>query len=515
MSTLPPAGAAPTKWAIAGGVATHRPDHPASSPSPVPCQPLASLPVAIATVSSCVVALGRRGQQRVPPRLQVIGALRRHRAALGVLPPLAHERVVVDHLVARREHQAVLRRAAARAAHDVRVHLLIARAPPLRPAVRPPARARRVRRPPERAAVAKLGVGAAAEVILAAQPLVNRPLCRPFRRAALAIGEADVEVAARRRVVQSVDQVVRLQRRRLQQRVEVGAHRHVAVDHRHVEPGLLDDARHVVVARVPQPAHLHLVLAAAKVPRAPGARDHPRRPHQRAAVLVRHHDDQKVLDPDGAKREDEIGDPRGPRLVAVRQDELAFPRARRRRLRELARRLEVAAAVGRQLAERRVRRRRRLAQRRPHPERRQLRRQRVPRRAFRRRRHQVVVAARRQRRRRRPPRRRRRRGRRAAAARYAGLRATVARVPVGVAQRGADRAAHRVPHVGPPPQVLGAGERSSSPASTTRNPGSGGGGGIGHACSSSAGTRRGAADDVRTGRRGAAATAAAAKAPRG
>ena len=56
MSTLPPAGAPPTKWAIAGGCRTQWPLQPASSPAPVPCHPLASLPVAIATVSSLLDA---------------------------------------------------------------------------------------------------------------------------------------------------------------------------------------------------------------------------------------------------------------------------------------------------------------------------------------------------------------------------------------------------------------------------------------------------------------------------
>eukprot|EP00967_Tisochrysis_lutea_P031958 scaffold37730_cov28-Tisochrysis_lutea.AAC.3 len=51
ISTLPPAGAPPTKCATAGGLRCQCPDHPGSSPAPVPCHPEASCPVAMATVS--------------------------------------------------------------------------------------------------------------------------------------------------------------------------------------------------------------------------------------------------------------------------------------------------------------------------------------------------------------------------------------------------------------------------------------------------------------------------------
>ena len=371
-----------------------------------------------------------------------------------------NERVrVVDHLVAvAREHQPVLRRAAARAAHDVRVHLLIARARPLRPAVRPFARARRVRRPPERAAVAKLGVGAAAEVILAAQPLVNRPLRRPFRRAALAIGEADVEVAARRGVVQSVDQVVRLQRMRLEQRVEVGAHRHVAVDHRHVEPGLLDDARHVVVARVPQPAASPSCSCSRRSPTSSR-----RRRSSTAAASARG----SARPTSRRPSECSIPTARSEKTrLAIHAVPASLPYVRMSSPFHARAAAAFASSPGAsrspprygQLAERRVRRRRRRARSGGHiPSVAQLRRQRVPRRALRRRRDQVVVAARRRRaeaaptcrrrRARRPPRRRaqRRRAPRRRGGRWSSRCARSsygvgARVPVGVAQRGADRA---------------------------------------------------------------------------
>ena len=135
-------------------------------------------------------------QQVVPPGLQPVGLLRRHAAALVELAVLAHEGVVVDHLVRAREEQPVLRRVAARAADHVRVELLVTRRCPLHPVVRPLGGAARVALPPEAAVVAKLCRVAAAEVVLAPQPLVDRPLRAPARRAALAVGEAHVEVAA-------------------------------------------------------------------------------------------------------------------------------------------------------------------------------------------------------------------------------------------------------------------------------------------------------------------------------
>ena len=258
----------------------------------------------------------------------------------------------------------MLRRATARAADDIGVDLLVARARPLLPAVRPARRPAPVGGVPKAAAVAKLGGLAAAKVALPTEALVQDPLGAAARRAALAVGEADVEVAALGPVVEGVDQVVRRERRPLQLRVEVGADGHVAVDDGDVEAELLDDSRHVVVARVPEPAHLVRVLAPvlrplvplrprhparvllAEVPARVGARDHPGRPVERLAVRVRHDDHERVVDAGAAEGEDEVGDPRRPQLVPVRQDQLPPIRTRRRRPRQLSRLLEVPAAVG-------------------------------------------------------------------------------------------------------------------------------------------------------------------------
>mmetsp|Transcript_6408 Transcript_6408/g.21468 ORF Transcript_6408/g.21468 Transcript_6408/m.21468 type:complete len:300 (+) Transcript_6408:945-1844(+) len=206
-------------------------------------------------------------EQLVPPRLQPAraSARRRHRHAARVRPPLPHEGVRVAHLlVCAREEQPVLRRAAARAAHHVRVELLVACRRPLDPPVRACRHARPVRPCPEaRIRPVELARLPGAEVALAPQALVDRPLRAPARGAVLAVREADVEVAAGVLVVERVDQVVLAERRRLEERVKVSLHRDVAVHHGDVQVQLADDPRHVVVPRVPQPAQLSRPPAAA------------------------------------------------------------------------------------------------------------------------------------------------------------------------------------------------------------------------------------------------------------